>query len=198
MSTRVVLGYGPQPINFFVEAARLLSTAAAVDTDVARMAGATFAVGEPEALAELRKRLEPGALERAALDCATSFGRLPEGLSPGAIKWMAVGERGASSEALFTWLSGVNITRGSMDGVAHTDHPRDPADFRRCRLMLEACPELAAQLNEAAGMSLEWSVLIQLWGTICDTMDAEAPDWREATSQPAPNTYQLIKMAIGR
>lgn len=198
MSTRIVLGYGPQPINFFVEAARLLSTSAVVDADVARMAGATFAAGEPEALAELRKRLEPRALKAFT---SSAFERQPKEylqLMPGATKWLAVGERDASSEALFTRLSGVNVTRGAMDGVAHTDHPRNPSDFRRCRLMLEACPELAAQLNEAAGMSLEWSVLIHLWGTICDTMDAETPAWREATGQPVPKTYQLIKKAIGR
>lgn len=188
----VVLGYGPQPVSFLKKANAMCggSKAVILDQDVGRMAGASFAIGEPAVLAELRERLAAHAI--------LSTVQKNPGISSGAQMWLAAGERGMSSEALFTRLSGINCTSGASDGVARNDHPYDPADFRRCRLMLEACPELAERLNDAAGMSPAWAGLVDQWDTICATMDAECPDWRDGRSQYANKTYQLIKQAIGR
>jgi hypothetical protein len=189
----VVLGYGPQPVSFLKKANAMCggSKAVILDQDVGRMAGASFAIGEPAVLAELRQRLEAGALQAARQNY---HGKL----SPEAIRWLANGERGMSSEALFTRLSGINCTKGTSDGVARVDHPYDPADFRRCRLMLEACPELAVNLKNAAGMSPQWKDLVYLWDEICAAMDEECPNWRKPYAGSAPKTYALIKRAIGR
>lgn len=194
MSTGVVvLGYGPQPIDFFKHVTKACGKDAVVDPDVARMAGANLAGGTPDALAALRKRLEAGSLQVVR---AETIGVL----SPEAQRWLACGERGSSSEALFTRLSGVNCTSGAFYGRADANHPYDPDDFRRCRLMLEACPELAANLRDAAGMSHQWAALVADWENICTTMDGETPGWRSphGNAQFAHKTYQLIQQAIGR
>lgn len=181
---------GEVPMSAFGTLVMLAPKDSVMDPDAARMLGVTFAFGPADQLETLRAA-------RADAEVKHQSAMFPE-LSPGAQRWLACGERGASSEALFSRLTGVNCTRGYRDGVAKADHPYDPADFRRCRLMLEACPELEARLNDAAGMSKEWAALIQAWGTLCDTLDAECPGWRNPYAGSAPKTYSLIKRAIGR
>lgn len=94
---------------------------------------------------------------------------------------------------MFTSLTGVDALRGG-----HKDHPYDPADFRRCRLLLEAVPELQPLLPNMAKESPAWAGLVKAWADICSTMDSETPNWRSPKGERAPLTYQLIKTAIGR
>lgn len=181
----VVLGYGPQAMDWLSKAAKLCGKTAIVDPDVARMAGANMAAGDPAALQALRKLLEAGALE--AEQAANP------GMTPAAVKWLAHGERGVSSNAIFTYLTGVDASRDSGLG-----HPHDPADFRRCRLLLEQVPELQQRLPGMSGASTAWANLVAKWGDICNAMDAEIPYWRDARGGTAPQTYALIRAAVGR
>lgn len=185
----VALFFGPQPMDFISKAIKVCGKNAELDPDVARMAGANFAIGLPEHLALLRKRLESGALQaerEARGECEITF--------PGAMEWLATGERGSSSEALFTRLSGISTTDG---GEIEIDHPHDPSDFSRCRFMLEACPGLMPSLQDAAGMSAEWAALVGKWDLICETMDQETPNWRTHGGR-SDKTYAIIKQTIGR
>ena len=96
----VVFSFGPAPINFLSNASALCGKDAILDTSAARMAGASFAMGSPAALAALKAKLEDGALaaERAA----------NPGLSPEATAWLACGERGVSSNTIFEHLTGIS------------------------------------------------------------------------------------------
>lgn len=179
-----MLGYGPQAIDWITKASKLCGKDAVMDSNVARMAGATMAAGSPQALAALRKQLEAGALE-AAKEASPS-------LSEAATKWLASGERGVSSDTLFTHLTGIDALRGWRK-----DHPYDPADLRRCRLLLEQVPELVSEFPRMAKVSKAWAALVREWDTICATMDEEAPNWR-TKGERAAKTYELIKQAIGR
>lgn len=185
----VVLGFGPQEMDWIGKVAKLCGRSAVMDPTVARMAGANLAGGTPAALAALRERLEAGALQ--AQQQATP------GLSEAATRWLANGERGMSSEAMFTRLTGIDATDGTeADRVAH---PYDPADLRRCRLLLEQVPELQPLLPRMADVSPAWANLAAGWDEICATMDAEAPNWRTpGRGELAPKTYELIQRAIGR
>jgi hypothetical protein len=185
VSTSIILGFGPQPVDFFGKATKVCGKDAVLDPDVARMAGANFAIGMPDDLAKLRKLLEAGAVQQAQQD--------NPGLSEAAARWLASGERGLSSNTIFTHLTGINALRGD-----HKDHPYDPSDFRRCRLLLEQVPELVPLFPKMAEVSAAWKDLVYLWGDICKAMDEEAPKWREGHGQSCPATYQLIKRAIGR
>ena len=181
----VVLGYGPQPIDWLNKASKLCGKGAVMDADVARMAGATLAAGQPEALAEIRQRLEAGSQQAARAD--------HPGMSEAATRWLASGKRGISSNTIFTHLTGID----ALDGW-HRDHPYDPADFRRCRLLLEQVPELVPLFPKMAEVSPQWAALVEQWDVICSTMDEEAPAWREGRGQMCPKTYNLISRAIGR
>lgn len=181
MNTSIVLGFGPQPIEFFSKVTKLCGDDAVMDPDVARMAGANFACGMPEDLAKL---LEAGAL--------ASTQKANPGLSEAATRWLANGERGVSSNTIFAHLTGVNAN-DSWNG-----HPYDADDFRRCRLLLEQVPELDPLLPQMAEVSAQWKDLVYLWQDICGAMDRESPGWRETLDSKTPATDKLIKRAIGR
>lgn len=150
------------------EVARLLHRApsgAVLDASLAEQLQATLVFGRPEDLETLRKTAPPR--------------RLPEGveaLSPAARAWLAQGERGLSSEAMFQHLTGFDANR--KRSLSHTAYPHDAADFRRCRLLLEQVPELTPRLGEMASLSREWAQLVKQWDCLCATLDAEAPNWR--------------------
>ncbi len=176
----VVFSFGPAPIDFLSSASALCGKDAVLDTDVARMAGASFAVGSPAALAALKAKLEDGALtaERAA----------NPGLSPEAAAWLAGGERGVSSNTIFEHLTGISAV-GKWGG----GYPRDPDDFRRCRLLLERVPELVPLLPRMAEVSPVWAALVARWDELCSTMDAECPYWRTGRGGSAPKTYEMMR-----
>ena len=178
----VVLGFGPQPISFFKNAAKLCGDNAVLDQDVARMAGATMAVGQPQDLAELRKRLEPAARAQQAAAPANA------GLSAEAVSWLAAGERGLSSDTLFTATTGVDVLR--RNGY---NYPHDPADLRRCRLLLEQVPEVRANFRKVAHVHPVWEALVARWDELCTLMDGETPEWRSARGGSAKQTYKLMK-----
>lgn len=107
-------------------------------------------------------------------------------LPPGAIEWLRTGERGASSEAIFSHLTGIPIAQNDRSP------PLDPDDLHRCRLLLEAVPAFRAELHRMAELGIDWELLVQDWDTLCVLMDDEAPRWRRG-SWSAPQTYQRMK-----
>lgn len=182
----VVLAYGGLAPETMTKIAKLVGNTALFFPDEARMAGAHFCIGEDDTVAALRKRLEAGSL--AAVTSANP------GLSANAAEWLANGERGVSSETIFTHLTGVDALNRFP-----ADHPCDPDDFRRCRLLLEQVPELKKNLGRMGTLSSAWAGLVLSWDRICTTMDWEAPGWRDPKQRSsAPATYQLIQQAIGR
>ena len=165
--------------------AKLVPEGSVMDPDVARIWGATLAFGLPEDLQELREAGEVVAMQRERQ-------AHPE-LTQAAVRWLASGERGASSNTIFSHLTGIDALNGGWQGT-----PYDPADFRRCRLLLEQVPELKPHFHRMREVSPQWANLVDQWETICATMDEEAPDWRDGRGQIARKTYDLIKAAIGR
>lgn len=173
-------------MNFLGKVMKVVGQEAVMDPDLARMAGAMMVAGPEDALAALRKRLEAGALHAEA--------QKNPGLSFNAVRWLAHGERGISSDTMFTVITGVDALKDW-----HKSHPYDPADFSRCRLLLEQVPELKPLfVDKMREVSKEWLELVRQWDNICQTMDEEAPKWRDGEGSYCPKTYELIKRAIDR
>ena len=108
------------------------------------------------------------------------------------IHWLAAGERGISSDTIVQTLTGIPALGGWR-----ASHPHDPADLRRCVLLLESCPELAARFDEMRRVSPEWERLFDAWPELVATMDAEAPGWREPKARGrAPRTYDRMQRII--
>lgn len=111
-------------------------------------------------------------------------------LSDNAVMWLATGERGLSSETLFTCATGVDA-----EGDHGHNYPHDPSDLGRCRKLLEQCPELVPYLPRVAAAGPEWAALVPRWNELCALMDKEAPEWRQGRGS-APQTYNLMKQII--
>ena len=62
---------------------------------------------------------------------------------PGLATWRLTGEHGRSSLATANRLRFATV-------ATHTDHPYDPADFRRCELLLRAVPTMRRDLHHMA------------------------------------------------
>ena len=90
--------YGAVPISDFTRLTRGQPKTAVMDSAMARRLDATFVVGTPAALDDLRRMGLPfGARFRAELDRARSAG-----LSEQALAWLCGDERGMSSDAIFS------------------------------------------------------------------------------------------------
>jgi hypothetical protein len=98
-------------------------------------------------------------------------------------RWLMHGQRGLSSEAMVAHIMG---TGGSAD------HPYDPSDLGRCRLLVEQVPMIRFNLKHMADCSPVWARIIANWDELCALMDEEAPQWRCGIGG-APKTYQLLK-----
>lgn len=105
--------------------------------------------------------------------------------------WIRHGESGISADTIVRHLTGVDPGRGRLEGA-----PRDPSDLRRCRLLLEAVPAIAAQFQRMRSHSLVWAGLVGAWPDLCAQMDAECPDWRSGRGH-CPLTFQrLIEVRV--
>lgn len=169
--------YGHMPLPEFLALMRQASDREVLHAGTARVLGATAAIGLPSALARLRHRETPAATERMR----AQLGRAALRLDPDALCWLAAGEHGPASLALFVLLTGVRPRhyRGTP-----RDFPRNAGAFRRCRLLIEQVPSLREALSVLAervherGVA-EWAALAQSWDDVCAHMDYEAPYWRQ-------------------
>lgn len=152
-----------------------------LDTSLARMAGASFAFGSAADCAALRTKLAPEAVAQQA--------SLHQDLPPAAARWLGAGERGASSNAIFHAVTGVETG-------ATTEWPYDPADLARCRLLLEAVPEFNAPFRaRMPALNPQWAGLVAAWDSLCATMDREAPRWRAGEGR-CPETFTAMRKIL--
>lgn len=153
--------------------------------DLARILGVNFAVGRPE---DVQRILSDKEVQKTALlqVHAQLYGL---NLPAEAVEWWALGEHGSSSEAIFIHLSGLRLSPDQDS----KEHPHDPSDLRRCRLLLEAVPSFRERLPEMSEVSREWGQLVAKWDQLCTMMDEECPQWRKGKKGDANKTYMLMR-----
>lgn len=183
-----VLVFGPVPISALVALTKLVPKNAVMDLQLQRIAKCTVAMGLRQDTKKLIEEMTPQAIENARLSY------LGTGLTEAATRWLAIGERGASSDAMFLALTDIAPIDAKSDPLAH---PYDPDDLRRCRLLLDQVPELADKLEKLSTISPVWARIGTEWESLCRIMDEESPDWRNGGGK-APRTYQLIKNITDR
>lgn len=106
-------------------------------------------------------------------------------LSEDAQKWLAMGQRGISSETIFSHLSGLKINDREST-------PADPDDLKRCRLLLKEVPEFVPLFPKMAEVSYQWKMLVERWDELCALFDSECPEWWHGRWN-APKTYRMMK-----
>lgn len=183
-----ILIFGSVPIADMDGLSRMAPKKSVLAPRLAQISGANIAIGPIEAVKALSKKLAPAAIARAR----HLYGRYD--LSESEIAWLAIGERGASSNAIFQATIGVLLHELSNA----TAHPHDPDDLRRCLLLIEQSPSVAANFQHMRKVSPAWNELVEQWPIICSTFEREAPNWRDPDAKwRAPNTFKLIKAAVG-
>ena len=104
--------------------------------------------------------------------------------------WLAVGERGLSSEAIALTALGERPTgfRASW--------PLDPSDLRRCLLLLEGAPEARETgLLVLAEWCSKWAALVNVWDRLSKTLRSEIGETLPPHGS-APKTYALMREAL--
>jgi hypothetical protein len=178
-----VLIHGAVPAQDMLVLTKLVPWGASLSIACAKVWQATMAFGPAADLELLRQAGEADALWRARR-------AYPE-LSSEAVHWLASGERGVSSETIFSTLTGVDTLGGTQPRP-----PSDPSEWRRCQLLLEAVPELAPRLHEMAAVSPKWAELVESWPRIMAAMDEEVPGWRGAMARGFANrAWQIMRGA---
>lgn len=109
------------------------------------------------------------------------------------VTWLASGRRGMSSNALATYLTGIEC-RHPSDRDAW-DHPHDPDDMARCRKLLDSVGVIRLLFPGMGSASPEWAVLVEHWQELCDLMDEESPQWREGRGS-ARKTYDRMRLLL--
>ena len=180
--SKCVLVFGAVPTLAFGALMKLAPKGAVNDVQLAHVAGSSMAIGLPEDTKKLIVEIAPDPLERARLSYAHT------GLTETAIRWLALGDRSACSDAMFFGITGVKPF--DMAGSVSA-YPLDPDDFKYCRLLYEQIPEIAARLEAVSSVSLIWKQIVEAWYFICDTMDSECPNWR-TDKVNAPKTHDVL------
>ena len=104
--------------------------------------------------------------------------------------WLANGERGISSEAIVSQLTGSQVGRRWAGG----DHPYDPDDFQRCERLLRAYPLARLAFPTMKSRSDVWSRLVDAWDELVALGEEEAPgifDGRRSAT--APRMYDRMR-----
>lgn len=81
--------------------------------------------------------------------------------------WLKCDHTGVSSEFMAGVLSGRFMRTPG--------HPHDPDDFSRCIGLLDACPELRANLSRLMDHGPEWSALVACWDELESLFREERP-----------------------
>ncbi|MFA5299915.1 MAG: hypothetical protein WC389_17150 [Lutibacter sp.] len=82
--------------------------------------------------------------------------------------WMVHGEHGISSKTIFNHLSSFNRLENKYEGFPH-----DPSDFRRCYLLLKACPHFKTRLHRMKTVNPTWANLIDNWDRLTEMLEEQ-------------------------
>lgn len=183
------LVYGQMPLPEFLALMKQAHDSELLHAGLARMLDASAVIGTPAALARLRLRETPAAIERTR----AQLGRAALRLDPQSLRWLAAGEQGPASLSLFVLLTCVRPRHYRYRAPVL---PRDADAFRRCRLLIEQVPALRfalpvlAQRVAEPGVA-EWAALAEAWDDVCSHMDHEVPDWRQGPVKAPALTAML-------
>lgn len=109
--------------------------------------------------------------------------------------WLANGERGISSKAIVSGVTGTPVGRS----YGFPTHPVDPSDFRRCEVLLREVPEARFALPLMSAVSPVWAALVAHWDELVALAESESPGMFVRflrKGRPAPKTYARIRELV--
>lgn len=127
------------------------------------------------------------------------FGNYPEEImklpvEQRALIWATFGEQGISSRTIFAVMTGVMAYEDKFPYEwRRFNVPHDPADFRRCYLLLKLIPEWREQLEEMGKTFDNWWPFVYHW----DEMTALYEQERNNPKGTCPKLYELMRQCEG-
>ena len=100
--------------------------------------------------------------------------------------WLEHGERGTSSETIFSFFA-LKDDIGGCIPASRFHHPIDPDDFKRCSMVFKAFPEWKERINELKALSPVWRGLVDQWDKL-EKLLAEQLETKEDNGM-----YDLMK-----
>lgn len=168
--------FGSVPVDHLVHLTKLADKKAVMHTTLAQYAGAMMAFGLPEHCDALAEKLRADKLRSNPI---------VDNLQ----RWLMVGERGESSNAIVAHLRG-------LPGLRKTAHPHDPDDLKRCLKLLEEVPELKADFPKMRFVSPTWGALVEHWTELTALFFEEGGEnWRTGPWS-APRTFVRMQQLI--
>ena len=116
-----------------------------------------------------------------------------------AVRWLANGNRGISSNTLFMAITGVDTAGRS----GHYDTPSDAWDFARCARLLVVCPQFRPHMDRVAALNKTWATLVAHWELLETALRAEWPalfvvgEYERPEKHPEV-TYAILKLLLKR
>jgi hypothetical protein len=153
-----ILLFGEIPMHTLTTLMSKQPKGSIIDHTLGRIAGAQFAFGRASDTLKLREKLSEEAI------ASTREIYRNTALGEGAIRWLAVGEQGSSSQAMFTHLTGVAPVGMSVD--RRTAHPSDPGDLSRCIKLYEEVPEIRESMGKLKNLSVVWGNIADHWDVL--------------------------------
>ncbi len=147
--------------------------------------GGEFVLKSPSPVAERSKKMK--LFDQLHKDCEKTWTEpvadQNKPLLERAQWWKKDGERGMSSETMWSCFMGEMPTRRS--------HPSDPGDFKRCYKLLQAVPEWKAELHKLKSLSTPWSNLVDNWDTLTQMYEENIKtEWK---NHETIGMYQLME-----
>lgn len=99
--------------------------------------------------------------------------------------WLDNGNRGLSSEAIASKMTGIHFVKTQIGGLPY---PSDPSDFNRCVSLLKAVPEFKERFEEMREVSETWNMLVDNWDELEQLLIEES-----AIGPLAPKLYDRMK-----
>jgi hypothetical protein len=108
-----------------------------------------------------------------------------------ALRWLASGDTGMSSEALLYAALSIN----NKDPFRNCNYPHDPDDLGRCLRLLKRLPWVKRGMSRLARRNKVWKALAKNWSEIHKLMASEVGiDWSKGRS--APQTFTEMSKII--
>lgn len=86
-----------------------------------------------------------------------------------AVEWMARGDKGSSSEAIWTVMMGARPK-------SRFCYPSDTDDFGRCHRLLSCIPEWRERITEMRDVGPQWAALASAWPELTALYEAQKHD----------------------
>lgn len=170
--------FGTVPVSELARISQAFGDQGLADADLADRLSASFVIGEPDNLADLRQHNLPIS-ERREREASIALAR---GL-PHVAEWLRIGERGLSSNALCQRIFGLPLDAGKQ-------HPRDVDDLHHCIAFLDAT-SAHDKVSIMQDLSPSWARLVRVWEYLVFHYREELQH-----GEAAPKTYALLKSVV--